>query len=84
MTLRYMEISQKMDDFILNRLNNIVPNTLCEIIKPFFCKCASSFFVLFGGFLIKCLDVMTDTDYGTNLKYLKKICKFGLKYQQTF
>lgn len=81
MTLRYMEISQKWMIFYHTDLTNIVPNILCEIIKPFFCKCASSFFVLFGGFLIKCLDVMTDTDYGTNLKYLKKICKFGLKYQ---
>ena len=81
MTLRYMEISQKWMIFYHTDLTNIVPNILCEIIKPLFCKCASSFFVLFGGFLIKCLDVMTDTDYGTNLKYLKKICKFGLKYQ---
>ena len=79
-TTVHVNFSEK-DDFFHTDLTNMVPNMLCEIIKPLFCKCASSFFVLFGGCLTKCLEVMTDTDYGTKMKFLKKICKFGLKYQ---
>ena len=59
-----MEISQKWMIFYHSDLTNIIPNILGEIIKPFF--------VLFVVFIIKCLDVMTDIDYDTNLKNLKK------------